>query len=315
MRKRILSFTIILTIFMTACAAPKANPQPTTTPTDLSPTPAPSPNPEPTEVQPERDAAITAIANQAQARTTANDEYGAAQEGMDILIGGSVQTFEEARVSLNLRPEGTIIRVGPNSIFTVQALTEDGQSSTRIQLDLGQIWILLNGGSMEVETPSGVAAVRGSLLGVLYDPVLNFMEVSCLEGHCTLENEFGVVELTDGQISFILGELGPSEIEFMDASKLQEWVNENPDVWLFFDPENIPEWLPTPDLDWLNEKGGYFEWVFDEGANPFLDEFLDNYDPEIPPLDGAGLLDNPPDLPDSPPDLPDDPPDPPGGFP
>jgi len=308
MKKYAFHLAIILVVGITACTPTQPETIPTIAPTDKPPTTTPSPTPEPTKtkVKPERDAAITAVSNQAQARTTIQEEFVPAEEGMVIFTGGSVQTFENSRASLNLHPDETTIRVGPNSIFSLQTLTETDEATSHIKLDIGQIWILLSKGSLDVETPSGVASVRGSMLGVFYDPVLNTMEASCLEGHCSLENEYGKVELTDGQISIISGEFGPIEAEFMDAAKLQEWVNENPDVWLLF--ETVPEWLPYPDLNWLKEQGGYFDWVFDEETNPLLEEFNENFDPENLP----DLPDNLPDLPDNLPDLP-PPPKPPGG--
>ena len=299
MKKRFLSIAIILIILMAACAASEPAPLPTTIPTDVPPTAAPSPSPEPAEAQPERDAAITAVSNQAQARATIDDEFVDAQEGMIVLVGGSVQTFEDSRASLNLRPEGTIIRVGPNSIFTMQTLTEEDEPVSRIKLDIGQIWILLNGGSMEVETPSGVASVRGSLLSVSYNPELERMEAFCLEGQCSLKNDLGKVELTDGYKCFIEGKDSPWGAEPMDEFELQEWINENPDAWQYFDREEIPEWLPKPDFFWLNETGDYFGWVFDEENNPLLDEFLEEhnleeFNPEDPfwglPPEGDGTL-------------------------
>ncbi|MDK1027872.1 MAG: FecR domain-containing protein [Anaerolineae bacterium] len=160
---------------------------------------------------------------------------------------------------MSLRPEGTIIRVGPNTIFTMQSLiTQDNEPLTRIKLDFGKIWILLNGGSLEVETPSGVASVKGSLLGVSYDPDKEHMEAHCLEGYCTLGNNFGKVEFTDGQESEIKGDIGPSNIEAMVETEIQEWVNENPDAWRYFDGEEIPDWMPEPDPEGLEGHQDYF---------------------------------------------------------
>lgn len=58
---------------------------------------------------------------------------------MILLVGGGVRTFEDIRASLNLRPDGTIIRVGPITIFTVHEMTDGEQPTTRIKLDFGQI--------------------------------------------------------------------------------------------------------------------------------------------------------------------------------
>lgn len=271
------------------------------------PAPAPVLEPTHTPVPPAREATIEIIANQALARSTSSQAFEPAQAGMVLQVGGGLETFDDSRASLNLNPEGTLIRVGPNTIFTVSAPVETSQSHTRLHLDIGQIWILLKGGSLEVVTPSGLASVRGSLLGVSYVPGTGRMQASCLEGECRLENELGSVELTDGQFSYIEGDLGPSEIEFMDELDLQEWVNENPDAWQYFDKDDMPAWLPDPDLRWLAESGSYFDWYFEQ-TNIDPEEFLEDGELDDSLLDDAmgdyEIPDSPPDVDDLPDGLP-----------
>ena len=278
--KRLIFITSILMSFLISCAFSEQYAQITLSSYKIQPTSTSTiPDPDPVEPISVRDASISAVANQAQARSTENEQFVTAQEGMIIFVGGGVQTFQGGRASLNLRPEGTIIRVGPNTIFTLQTLmTEDNGPLTRIKLDFGQIWILLNGGSLEVETPSGVASVRGSLLGVSYDPADEHMEAHCLEGDCTLENDFGGVKFTNGQESNINGDKGPSNVEDMDKSEIQAWVNENPDAWEYFDGEDIPDWMPEPDFDWLDGEREYFKHMVNHHDCTDTDGHIDSYD-------------------------------------
>ena len=136
-----------------------------------------------TDVQ-KRNATITSVINEALARALKTDTFILAEPGMVLLTGGELQTKMDSRASLSLLPEGIIVRVGPNTIFTVQEIDTEEQPGIRLHLDIGKIWILLRGGTLEVETPSGVAAVRGSLLGVSYDPEEKQVTSTCLEGNC-----------------------------------------------------------------------------------------------------------------------------------
>ena len=115
-------------------------------------------------------------------------EVTPAGDGMTITEGGQIQTGEDGRVRLDLST-GTMIRLAPNTSFLLasNAETEDGLF-TRIQLAAGRIWIVLTGGSMDVETPSGVASVRGSYMSVWVDPETEDVWVTCLEGWCQAEN-------------------------------------------------------------------------------------------------------------------------------
>ena len=44
----------------------------------------------------------------------------------------------------------------------------------------------------------------------------------------------------------------------MVKTEIQEWVNENPDAWRYFDGEEIPDWMPEPDPEWLEGHQDYF---------------------------------------------------------
>lgn len=108
------------------------------------------------------------------------------------------------------------------------------------------------------------------------------MGASCLEGYCSLNNELGVVELTDGHKSAIEGELGPRFAERMDELELQQWINEDPDAWRYFDREEIPDWLPKSDRNWLDDDSDYFNRIYNAEDNPFFnwDGFDGLYDGE-----------------------------------
>ena len=197
---------------------------------------------------PAREAVISEIENTVSARTSPNADPAPASIGMSIGIGGGIETGSDGRARIDLRPDGTIIRVGPNSSFTVPELIEvNGEPKTTIELFFGKIYILLNGGSLEVKTPTGIASVRGSVLSVQYDPETKRVEASCLEGHCTLENEEGVeVELIEGEESSIdFGEL-PLDPEQIDSAEIQDWLDEIPEMHDFFDELPNPEDFPEP---------------------------------------------------------------------
>lgn len=199
------------------------------------------------QVEAAREAVLSEVENNVSARASSNDEPTPASNGMSIFPSGSIETGANGRAKIELIPDGTIVRVGPNSSFTIQVLTvENGEPKTKLELLFGKVFILLNGGSLDVETPSGVASVRGSLLSVQYDAEKGRLEATCLEGHCALEDEDGdEVELTEGESSYIEGEEDPSEPEMIDREDIQDWLEEIPELSDFLDelpdPEDFPE--------------------------------------------------------------------------
>ena len=147
-----------------------------------------------------------------------------------------VLTGEDGRVRLDL-DTGTIIRIGPFSNFTLKQNEDTPQGTlTTLELTIGRIWIILNGGSVEVDTPSGMASVRGSYLHVWVDPDNGQTRVTCLEGDCALSNASGTVALVAGQTAEIKGNFDPPQADKMSDEDVNEWLDMNPEATLVIVP-------------------------------------------------------------------------------
>jgi hypothetical protein len=156
-------------------------------------------------------------------------------------VNGQVQTGDDGRVRLDLS-SGTIIRVGPSTFFTLIGNDEvEGGLATRIKLDIGKVFIILNGGSADVETPSGVASVRGSYMKVEVNPETLDIYITCLEGDCSASNPAGSASFTNGQkvILFhrdpVTGNWSPPNVEPMTPEEFQEWLDNNPEAKELFE--------------------------------------------------------------------------------
>jgi hypothetical protein len=198
---------------------------------------------------PTRRATLSELANEVLARLAAAADFSAAREGDAVTVGGLVRTGLEGKVRLTFT-EGTIVRLGPNSEFIVAEVSpEAAEPFTRLRLVAGQVWVILTGGSLEVETPVGVASVRGSYLGVSYDPQTQVVVITCLEGECGLRNDRGEVALSDGQSSSAGDDgLPPSPPEPLSADDIKEWIEVNPEAEAVVE-EVYPDGTPTPPAD------------------------------------------------------------------
>lgn len=221
--QRILPAFLVLSIFLASCGG----------------APPPDDN---------RQATFTLILNDVQARADANADLEPAALGDRLQVGGQAWSGADSRARLDLEPDGTIVRIGPDTLFTLEALEQDTASPfARLELLFGQIWIILAAGSLEVQTPYGLAAVRGSYMSVAFDETQG-MVVTCLEGHCSLANEAGTVELTGGQVSSIpqAGE-APSPAAEMDEGQFLEWQEASPEAVQLLDPNEMNEPRYTDD--------------------------------------------------------------------
>jgi hypothetical protein len=183
------------------------------------------------EAAPTRTAWLHEIVNDVQSRPSESESLKPAADGDVLVVGGQARTGAGSTTRLDLT-EGTIVRLAPNSQFTLTELTPDvAAPSTRLSLMAGQVFVILLGGSLEVATPVGAATVRGSYLGVAFDPATNHLTATCLEGACALKNDLGSTPLTDGQAAEITGtDQPPSPPRPMRPEEFQQWTTISPEA-------------------------------------------------------------------------------------
>ena len=186
-------------------------------------------------------AALNELSGTVDAKQASDPNFTPATVGTVLQTDGQVQTGDDGRARLDLS-SGTIIRVTPSSIFTLTSNEEiEGGLATKIKLDLGKIFIILSGGSADVETPSGVASVRGSFMKVEVDPETMDIYVTCLEGNCSVSNPAGTVNFTGGQKAVLFhrdpvtGNWTVPNVEPMTQQEFDEWLNENPEAKEIYD--------------------------------------------------------------------------------
>ncbi len=183
-----------------------------------------------------RSARISELRNTVNSKKTNVAEWLTASEGEQILAGGGVRTGAESRVRIDTSDE-SLIRIGANTEFQLLEFSPQlTDPVTRLQLDAGKLWVqvtqALGGGSFEVETPAGVAAVRGSLMSVAFDRAAGRMAVTCLEGECELRDRAqNAVRLQAGEASEIAGPgQGPLAARRINRAELQDWIDNFPEA-------------------------------------------------------------------------------------
>jgi hypothetical protein len=181
-------------------------------------------------------AALSELTGTVAIKQAGQAEFSPANAEATLEADGQVQTGDDGRVRLDLS-SGTIIRIAPSSLFTLTSNQESNDGLlTNIKLELGKIFIILNGGQADVETPSGVASVRGSYMKVEVDPITKDIYITCLEGNCSASNPAGAVNFTNGE-SVVLyafdentGTWSAPNVEPMTPEQFQEWLDNNPEA-------------------------------------------------------------------------------------
>ncbi len=201
---------------------------------------------EPLEPAPQSlSATIVEIENDVQIKRAIESPFEKAILNDNLEVSNQIRTSEDSRSRVDLS-SGTVIRIAPNSLFTLEENQEQESSLlTRIKIETGKVWIVLNGGSLEIETPSGLAGVRGSYMSTGYNPESGAVRVTCLEGQCAAENENGEVNFSAGEAADLPADgASPVKGEMTDA-EYRMWAENVPEAESLLPPEAFATITPT----------------------------------------------------------------------
>ncbi|MBL8046399.1 MAG: FecR domain-containing protein, partial [Anaerolineales bacterium] len=210
--KSLLFSWLIVALILSACA------EPTAVPTAVPPSETPDP----------RSGVVADFTGPVQGRRVNAEALSDVNIGFRILETGEVRTGESARARLDLS-DGAIVRLASNTQSVLENAQPDefGFVLAEMQLLLGKIWISLTGGEAQIETPLGVATVRGSFGIVAYDPAVNVMRFDCFEGTCTVTSPVfnGQINPMErvvlNQNNFLRQPIPPEEV--------QQFIQDNPE--------------------------------------------------------------------------------------
>ncbi len=212
-----------------------------------------------------RSANLSEIKNTVEARETEKADWQPATVDQALAEGGGVKTGDESRARVDIS-DGTIVRMAPDTEFKLVTLSpQPTDPVTKFIVDAGQLFVrvtkALGGGSFEIETPSGVATVRGSLMSAGYARASGQLIVTCLEGTCRIGDLAGqtFTDLNEGEQSEIPGAgQGPLAAKLMDNAQLDDWQQNFPEVQDIIDRirNRLHAQTPTPTPSGGGATGG-----------------------------------------------------------
>lgn len=174
-------------------------------------------------------AKLSEVTGIVEVRNSIQENYSPVNDGFILKMVQQLQTQLQSKVRLDLST-GSIVRLGQSTIFSLaqtQAANTSGLSLLAMQL--GKMWIVLKGGSIDVSTPGGLASVRGSYMSVWVEPETNIITVMCLEGHCSFKNNAGTAELTSAQKVISTDPNVLPVVLPMDMADIQSWLDNCPE--------------------------------------------------------------------------------------
>ncbi|MFQ5630368.1 MAG: FecR domain-containing protein [bacterium] len=168
---------------------------------------------------------------------TGNGGWYVAKRGTRLNSGNVVQTAPKSLASIVFTDDKSLLKVRSKSKITINGKREKKGIKKTIMMRLGELWAKVTKGSFyRVETPSGVAAVKGTRFYLIYTQdgrTLTF----CLEGLIEQITRFGNLMLNAGEVGEMRRDAPPTKRKFT-ADELPNWANDNTQEVLEIEFEN-----------------------------------------------------------------------------
>jgi LysM repeat protein len=173
----------------------------------------------------ERSAAVQELHGTVEVRSDSDHPWAAAKPGDRLDKLAQVRTGADGQALLQLT-EGSKIRLAPSTTFTFKVLNAYLDSLlTALELSQGKVWVLLNGGQLDVQTPLGVAQAQAAYLSAEFNSDQQTLLVTCLQGTCSLGDRF-----IPGGSKFLQTRTGTTGPEPMALADYGDWGSHVPEA-------------------------------------------------------------------------------------
>ncbi len=137
---------------------------------------------------------IKSIVGKAEVRSPKTGKWRSARIGMTVKMKWDIRTYVESTVELAFE-SGTVIKLGENSVINLSTILRNKDKSatkSNIKVSTGQIWgnvkkLVNQKSDFNFETPTAVAAIRGTRLGIQVDKSKTVVDV--FEGKVGVQNK------------------------------------------------------------------------------------------------------------------------------
>jgi len=181
-----------------------------------------------------------------QVQINSNNAWQNAARGTRLNAGAQVRTGEQSLAAIVFTDDKSLLKVRSNSKVVINGKREIASSGSQriiktIAMEFGELWAKVTKGNapFRVETPSGVAAVKGTIFYTAIDADSK-MYIICLDGIVELINKLGSVLVKAGQT----GVSTPNEMPEAHTSTPEEmpgWANDsegNGEIEIEFQDQN-----------------------------------------------------------------------------
>jgi hypothetical protein len=175
----------------------------------------------------DRDVALVLRAEgEARVQRVVSKQWEDVVRGKRLDSGDLVRTGAKALVAVVFTDDKSLLKIRSNSEVVIRGSRQQASVAKRILLNLGEIWARVAQGQADfrVETPSGVAAVKGTEFYATMDAEGTFTVIA-VSGLLELSNQFGSAFLRAGETGQMRKGEPPS---VTPTTGYEDWAREQP---------------------------------------------------------------------------------------
>lgn len=152
-----------------------------------------------------------------------NGNWQLLERGAHLDSGDQIRTKDESQVALVFTDDKSMIKIRSNSLVTIRAKPQEKTLIKRMTMNFGEMWAKINpvGGNFTMETPVGVAAVKGTEFYGIVDGEGNTIIIG-ISGIVELLNRLGKILVNGGETGTLLKAIAPTKEKTKD---FDNWAN------------------------------------------------------------------------------------------
>lgn len=149
------------------------------------------------------------------------------KQGIRLDSGDIIKTYDQSLAAVMFTDDKSMLKVRDNSTLAIRGKRSDNTLAKRISCSLGNFWIKVSKqkSKLLVETPAGVAAVKGTEFYGVVDSDGNTV-IIVIEGIVQLMNKLGEILVKAGQTGKLIKGQAP-ESSTTDPKSLSNWAEED----------------------------------------------------------------------------------------
>ncbi|MBN2008457.1 FecR domain-containing protein [candidate division KSB1 bacterium] len=153
-----------------------------------------------------------------------------AQKAMRLNSGNIIRTRDDGYAAIMFSDDKSLLKVRENSLVAIGGIRDKASITKRLRCNLGEIWVKVakQQSAFEVETPSGMATVKGTEFYEIVERNSRSI-IICIEGSILFANKLGDVLVKAGETGEATPDSAPKKHK-TQSDEIPTWARDGGDT-------------------------------------------------------------------------------------